>query len=263
MNHYEEKKQARIDYYNEKAAEAEKRSKELVGQSSDMLSAIPFGQPILVGHHSETRDRNYRDRANNKMRQGIAESDKAAYYASKAEAAENNKAISADNPDALEQLKAKAEALQARQEEMKKANAYFRKNKTMRGYAGLSDDEADRADQRIKDAYSWQQQPYPAYKLQNNNANIRRIHERIKELENKSAISATDGWEFDGGTVVMNVEYNRIQILFDDKPNEDIRKELKSRGFKWAPSQGAWQRQLNGNGLYAVRQIKSIQPASA
>ena len=27
-----------------------------------MASVIPFGQPILVGHHSERRDRSYRDR---------------------------------------------------------------------------------------------------------------------------------------------------------------------------------------------------------
>ena len=261
MNHYEEKKQARIDYYNEKAAE-ENRSKELVGQSSDMLSAIPFGQPILVGHHSETRDRNYRDRANNKMRQGIAESDKAAYYASKAEAAETNGAIFSDDPNALDKLRERATALQARQDEMKKANTYYRKHKTMRGYPGLSGDEADEADRKITNSYSWEQQPYPAYRLQNNNANIRRIKDRIKELENKTAISGDDGWDFDGGSVVMNVEYNRIQILFDDKPDEEIRSELKGRGFKWAPSQGAWQRQLNANGLYAVRQLKCIRASA-
>ena len=58
----------------------------------------------------------------------------------------------------------------------------------------------------------------------------------------------------------MNKAENRIQIMFDEKPDEALRSELKSRGFRWAPSQGAWQRQLNANGMYAVKQIKIIQP---
>ena len=33
----------------------------------DMASIIPFGQPILVGHHSEKRDRNYRGRIHKKF----------------------------------------------------------------------------------------------------------------------------------------------------------------------------------------------------
>ena len=36
----------------------------------------------------------------------------------------------------------------------------------------------------------------------------------------------------------MNQEENRVQILFDGKPDADIRSELKHAGFRWAPSQG-------------------------
>ena len=61
----------------------------------------------------------------------------------------------------------------------------------------------------------------------------------------------------------MNAEYNRIQIFFDSKPDDDVRNELKRNGFKWAPSQGAWQRQINANGLFAVKRIKYIQPIVA
>ena len=50
----------------------------------------------------------------------------------------------------------------------------------------------------------------------------------------------------------MNQEENRIQILFDGKPDAGIRSELKHAGFRWAPSQGAWQRMLNQNGIYAA-----------
>ena len=45
-----------------------------------MASAIPFGQPILVGHHSEGRDRRYRDRIHNTFGKAFATMDKADYY---------------------------------------------------------------------------------------------------------------------------------------------------------------------------------------
>ena len=38
----------------------EGRAKVAAGDKA--LSVIPFGQPILIGHHSEKRDRNYRRR---------------------------------------------------------------------------------------------------------------------------------------------------------------------------------------------------------
>lgn len=259
MNSYEEKKQRRIEYYESKSAQAAARSSELCNQSCEMISAIPLGQPILVGHHSESRDRNYRNRASNKMGQSIKESEKAEYYAYKAEAAALNNSISSDDPEALQKLKEKLAALQDNQEEMKKANAYYRKHKTMKGYPGVSDIEAASLDEKIKDSYLGEQ-PYPSCRLTNNNANMRRIKGRIKALEAKSNISSDDGWEFDGGHVEMNVEYNRIQIFFDDKPDEEIRTELKRHGFRWAPSVKAWQRQLNSNGIFAAKRVKCIQP---
>ena len=61
----------------------------------------------------------------------------------------------------------------------------------------------------------------------------------------------------------MNQEENRVQILFDGKPDAVIRSELKHAGFRWAPSQGAWQRMLNHDGIYAAKTItgKWMAPA--
>lgn len=69
-----------------------------------------------------------------------------------------------------------------------------------------------------------------------------------------------EGWEFDGGQVVVNTDENRLQIIFDGKPDADLRAELKSEGFRWAPSQGAWQRQLTDNAFRAARRIEQIAP---
>lgn len=65
----------------------------------------------------------------------------------------------------------------------------------------------------------------------------------------------------DGGTVEVNKEDdNRLQVFFEEKPDEDKRTELKKGGFKWSPTAGAWQRQLNGNAFYAANHISCIQP---
>jgi hypothetical protein len=72
---------------DERAEKAETRSEQLYNNAKDMASVIPFGQPILVGHYSERRDRNYRARIDNKFRQSFQEQDKANYYEQKAETA--------------------------------------------------------------------------------------------------------------------------------------------------------------------------------
>jgi len=59
--------------------------------------------------------------------------------------------------------------------------------------------------------------------------------------------------EFAKGDVIENYDENRLQIIFPGKPDEATRAKLKRNGFKWAPSQGAWQRQLTGNARYVLQ----------
>lgn len=42
-------------------------------------------------------------------------------------------------------------------------------------------------------------------------------------------------------TIINSVEDNRIMITFPGVPDESIRARLKSDGFRWSPSNGAWQ----------------------
>ena len=97
--------------------------------------------------------------------------------------------------------------------------------------------------------------PYESFLLSNNNAEIRHLRTRIEELEQRQTAPAQKGWTFNGGKVVINSEGNRVQIIFYDKPDADIRATLKQNGFRWAPSQGAWQRMLNQSGIYAAKQV--------
>lgn len=55
--------------------------------------------------------------------------------------------------------------------------------------------------------------------------------------------------------VIQNEELNRIQLIFDGKPDEETRTLLKQNAFKWSPKNSAWQRQLTINARNAVRII--------
>jgi len=175
----------------------------------------------------------------------------------------SSNAIKSNDPNAIELLEAKAERLQADQDEMKAANAYYRKNETMKGYVdsdgvALTDAQVAKWDNKITNSYSWAQQPYPAFSLSNNNANIRRILGRIAEIKKNKAVAAAGGFEYnpDGVCeVVEDEEAMRIRLIFPDKPDEATRKILKSNGFVWSPKATAWQRQLNNNGRYAARRV--------
>ena len=55
--------------------------------------------------------------------------------------------------------------------------------------------------------------------------------------------------------IIRNKEEMRLQLVFDGKPAEKTREILKTNGFRWAPSQSAWQRLLNDNSEYALKRI--------
>ena len=165
--------------------------------------------------------------------------------------------ISADDTLAVEKLTAKLEGLEESQELMKSANAYFRKNKTLDGCPGLSGEIVEKL--KASMARDWRKDPVPfsSYALTNNNANIHRVRQRIEELKNRSEFA---GWTFPGGRAEANEGENRLQLFFDEKPPEEQRRALKSEGFKWAPSQGAWQRQLNANAIRAADRLDFLRP---
>ena len=167
-----------------------------------------------------------------------------------------------DDPQAAAKLEAKLVKLESAQETMKAVNAYFRKNKTLEGCPSLTPEQITKLQQEM--AQSWhldKSRPYPAYMLSNNNAEIRRIRGRIEQVRQHEETNFA-GWEFDGGRVEANKADNRLQVFFDGKPDEAARDELKANGFRWAPSVGAWQRQLNKNAYYAAGYISCIQPIS-
>lgn len=168
--------------------------------------------------------------------------------------------ISADDHNAIPKLQEKLSGLEQSQDTMKAVNAYYRKHNTLDGCPNLNTDQI--AQLKSDMSRSWRGEnakPFEAWALSNNNAEIHRVKARIEELTHREEAVLT-GWQFEGGKVEVNKPDNRLQVFFDGKPDEATRAELKSNGFRWAPSVGAWQRQLNGNAFYAANNIKSIQP---
>ena len=141
---------------------------------------------------------------------------------------------------------------------MKAVNAYYRKHKSLEGCPELDSEAIEKLKARME-IRGIHDKPYPSWALSNNNAEIRRIKDRIQSLSvNKEGLYT--GWEFAGGKAEINVKDNRLQLFFDDKPDGKIRDELKANGFRWSPKASAWQRQLNSNAIYAADTVSSIKP---
>jgi hypothetical protein len=160
----------------------------------------------------------------------------------------------ANEPLSAEKIAADLQKCVDLQAKMKDVNAYYRKHGTCKGYPDMSDDAAAKLDKQAT-VRSWETQPYPSCTLTNNNSQIKRLESKLSE-----ASRGFSGWEFEGGRAEANTDMNRLQLFFDGKPPEEQRAQLKSNGFKWAPSQDAWQRQLNDNAIYAAGRMDFIKP---
>ena len=248
---YQAKQQARVDRLRKAADRTDQESQERLSTADQMASAIPFGQPILIGHYSEGRDRRYRERIQTNIRKGLDAKDKAASLRRRAEAAESNRTIFSDDPDAAEKLGAKAARLQQRQEMMKAANKLVRKgDKDGLAEMGFS---LSTITQLLTPDFCGRI-GFPAYELSNNNANIRRIKQRIKKIA-AHADDETSEIEIGPVRIVDSVDANQLQVFFPDKPTAEVRTALKRSGFHWTPSIRAWQRHRND---YASQEAKRI-----
>lgn len=286
MKHnFHERKQNRIDAYNKLASKNKQKSTQHYEEAHKLGSLVPMGQPILVGHHSERGHRKLIEKIDNQMRKSCEADDKAKYYDERAEAAENNTAIMSDDPEAVTKLTEKIARLKDNQSIMKAVNAVIRKHKLtgqlMIQYANTTESDSPELFAQVKKCVAalieagllekhackiitpsfMNRIGFASYSLTNNNANIRNCEKRLKSLERvEAAVTSDETYDVvdEGVTVVgvilrRNVEANRLQLIFPGKPSEKMRNDLKRAGFRWSPSEAAWQRHLNGNGEYSAK----------
>jgi hypothetical protein len=255
LNAYEERLEAKRGRYEMLASKAQGESRALYNRAREMAEVIPFGQPILVGHHSETRDRNYRNRINNTFGKAFAEQDKAEHYAQKA-ASVGTGGISSDDPDAIRKLRDELASAEKSQALMKAANKAIRGNKTtetqVAALVALGFTEEKAAEIVTPDFCG--RVGFPSYALSNNNANMARIKGRIADLEKRD--QRADVERAGNGFVYReDTTENRVMFIFQGKPDQDTRTVLKREAFKWSPSRGAWVRMLNNAGIWAGKHV--------
>lgn len=241
---YDAQRQERVERYEDRATDARQESQQLGEQARRMADVIPFGQPILVGHHSERRDRNYRGRIDSKFRASWEAQEKAKHYEHKAAAAARNDSVYADDPNADNKLARKIEEAEKLQKAMTEINAAIRKHAKagpeaqVAALVALGRSEAQARELLTPDFCK--RIGFPSYALTNNAANIRRMKKRLQQVSANQALPAVE----QEGTKARFEDCpaeNRLRLWFPGKPAEDVRGRLKAAGYRWAPSLGCWQ----------------------
>lgn len=222
---YQERQEAKKGRYQELAEKNNIQAKEERETAYKMMDQIPFGQPIQVGHHSETRDRNFRNRIDNKMRKSFETKGKADYYDKKVASIQSGYTISQDDPEAVRKIKEKIAKIKEIHLELKAT--------TPNPNAGIFDD--DSKNMRLVHMTGYRQE-------------IKRLEARLVQLEAIDKVKAQE-WKNNNITLQLNKDENRIMVFFDGKPDVEIRTQLKRHGFRWSPRNTAWQSYINDYNL--------------
>lgn len=160
--------------------------------------------------------------------------------------------------DEIERLQEKVDSLQTLQNQMKAANKIVRSKKLAEVEKvdelvalGISEKSAM---ELIAPVEHWQTVGFAPYQLSNNLARIKDAQTRIARL---TRMVQTDNRELEinGVTVQVCNSEERLRLCYDGKPNSAIITLLKQNGFKWSPSNSAWQRQLTDNAIYAAARV--------
>jgi hypothetical protein len=171
-----------------------------------------------------------------------------------------NNAISASDPQAKELLTERLGKCEGLQETMKAVNAWWRKTGTCAGAPGITDEQARKLDAKLAGPrYSWDNQPFSSYTLAGNNAEIKRLKARIETISKDREVGFS-GWEFEGGHAEANTEINRLQLFFDGRTGKETHSALRHAGFVFSRANGAYQRQLNDNAIYAAGRLGFLAP---
>ncbi len=235
----EAKMERRTIWAGKAAARSESRS----ARARNIGDAIPFGQPILVGHHSERRSRADAQRIHSNLTKAVEELRLAEHHEQRAGgiAAQLKRSVFSDDTNAIEALEARIAQREAEAERRKTINAAFKKAKgeaparfaSLVATGLLTQMEAlSLAGTMASMRY---ERPFPSYSLTNLNSSVRRDRERIAAL--KLQQDRTETARKQGGVKLEGVgEY--VRITFAEKPAREVLEALREAGFRWGG--GSW-----------------------
>lgn len=182
---YRERREARAERLRAWADSRDAKAAGALEEAQTIMDGIPFGQPILVGHHSEGRARRDAGRIDTGLRRHAEHAQTAATHRGKANNidAAADRAIYSDDLGAVELLAARVAELEAERERIKTYNASCRK--------GSPDESLLDERQRAKLASVKAHAPYalgsngafPSYALSNLSGNIARNRKRLTQLQ--------------------------------------------------------------------------------
>jgi len=203
MSTYRERRAARAERLRGWAEKRAAKADSAYDGAQRAVEGIPFGQPILVGHHSEGRHRAALDRHDGRMRAAIEHTQKAERMNRRADEIERqaDRAIYSDDPDAIEALEAKIAGLEATRARVKAINAAIRKGPgwEARIVPALTEAETkallDVA--RYQPYYEPHKKGFPSYHLQNIGGNITRARQRLAQLKAAAVDCGTSGCAHD------------------------------------------------------------------
>lgn len=224
--------------------ETKARSNWKAGDLSESKTGIPFGQPILVGHHSEGRHRRTLERAHRAMDRAIENEKMADLHRSKAAGIESmlNKTIFSDDPDAVDALEARIKAHDAERTMNNNINKIIRKKpraeKTPEKIAALvSLGMSEAVAEKLFEPDCTGNIGIPAYVNQNLGGRIKADRDRLKtvkvQAENRKAAEKSET----GVTIKENC-YGDLFVTFAEKPDREILTALKAAGYRWR--KGSW-----------------------
>jgi hypothetical protein len=248
------RKAARIDRLQARAERLRSEGTGRIERARELGNLIPMGQPILVGHHSEKRHRRDLARINGGYDRGFAALKAADACERRASTAESNRAISSDDPEALEKLRAKLATIETKRAQGVAINKAGRAKDPIAALTALGFKDPARILKAASE--TWDGKIVAAFELTNWSAEARRLKERITILEKREAAPETPPEEI--GDVRIVEEDNRVQLRFPGKPSAAIRSSLKSHGFRWSPTAGAWQRMASPDAWYWARYVAGM-----
>ena len=261
-NQYEERLEERRDRLELAGEKAVERSNSAYERSHDATKHIPLGQPIIVGGSGEKAHRRALKTSWGQMGKSVEEQRKSEYYADKA-AAVGTAGIDSTDPDAIRKLMLRLLGLQIEQEVMKAANVIIRSKAkkfpdqdskvTALGDLGFSEAFA----RELFERDSCGRIGFPSYKLQNNNANMKRIKSRIKSVSSLAKLEDETRSFFDGWlTAEINKDEGRVFLSNPQKPSQAVRDIYRRYGFNWRSRDEVWSRKLTAAATRAVGEVR-------
>ena len=179
---YRERREARAARREQWAESRENKARASFAAADAIAEHIPFGQPILVGHHSEKRHRRDIERIQAGTRNGFEHLKMAAHHEQAAAEIRHqlDRSIYSDDYDAVEKMEARIAALEAERDAVKAFNAAARKAKYKAD--AVAELVAALPENLQRDWKRGGETTFPSYHLSGLSANIKRNRDRLPKL---------------------------------------------------------------------------------